>query len=196
MLRRSEELWSCGVSDWSTVQVSSRMRGGGKPKDKKRKAEKKRAASPERPPKSDEGSVNQERGKEESLGELWSSTSEDVVQEGLETALGALGGMEALERLSQGNDDEVDDRMKIFLVEIKKVCCLPHVLVKAVENSVRSEVAAKRAAMRSRAARTTVQTVCTEGSHKNKREVVNEHVGKRMRMKFVKGGDLEKIDET
>ena len=38
------------------------------------------------------------------------------------TRLHALGGMEALERLSQANDDEVDHTMKRFLAEVKKVC--------------------------------------------------------------------------
>ena len=44
-LRRSEKLNSCGVSDGCTIQVMSRMRGGGKHKDKKSKAEKKQAES-------------------------------------------------------------------------------------------------------------------------------------------------------
>ena len=44
-LKRSEKLKSCGVSDGCMIQVTSRMRGGGKHKDKKSKAEKKQAAS-------------------------------------------------------------------------------------------------------------------------------------------------------
>ena len=44
ILRKSEKLKSCGVRDGSTVQVMSRMRGGGKHKDKKGKEEKKRVA--------------------------------------------------------------------------------------------------------------------------------------------------------
>ena len=44
-LKRSEKLNSCGVSDGCTIQVMSRMRGGGKHKDKKSKAEKKQAES-------------------------------------------------------------------------------------------------------------------------------------------------------
>ena len=122
VLRRSEELTSCGVSDGSTLQVTSRMRGGGKHEDTKSKAEKKRAASPERQPKSDKGQASQERGKEESLEELRSSMSENVVQQVLETGLGAIGGAEALERLSEGSDDEVGKTMKLFLVEFKKAC--------------------------------------------------------------------------
>ena len=48
VIRRSEELRSCGVRDGSTVQLMSRMLGGGKHKDKKSKSEKKHAASPKR----------------------------------------------------------------------------------------------------------------------------------------------------
>ena len=44
ILRKSEKLKSCGVRDGSTVQVMSRMRGGGKHKDKKSKDEKKQVA--------------------------------------------------------------------------------------------------------------------------------------------------------
>ena len=40
VLRRNEKLKSCGVTDGCTIQVTSRMRGGGKHKDKKSKAEK------------------------------------------------------------------------------------------------------------------------------------------------------------
>ena len=45
VLKRSEKLKSCDVTDGCMIQVTSRMRGGGKHKDKKSKAEKKQAAS-------------------------------------------------------------------------------------------------------------------------------------------------------
>ena len=45
ILRRSDKLESCEVRDGCTIQVTSRMRGGGKHKEKKSKAEKKQAAS-------------------------------------------------------------------------------------------------------------------------------------------------------
>ena len=35
VLRKEDELKSCGVRDGSTVQIVSRLRGGGKHKDKK-----------------------------------------------------------------------------------------------------------------------------------------------------------------
>ena len=45
VLKRSEKLKSCEVTDGCMIQVTSRMRGGGKHKDKKSKAEKKQTAS-------------------------------------------------------------------------------------------------------------------------------------------------------
>ena len=44
VLKTSEKLKSCGVTDGCTIQVTSRMRGGGKHKDKKSKGEKKQVA--------------------------------------------------------------------------------------------------------------------------------------------------------
>ena len=49
VLKRSEKLKRCEVTDGCTIQVTSRMRGGGKHKDKKSKAEKKQAASGKTP---------------------------------------------------------------------------------------------------------------------------------------------------
>ena len=49
VLRRDEKLRSCGVTDGCTVQVTSRLRGGGKHKDKKGQKERKRAAKSQGP---------------------------------------------------------------------------------------------------------------------------------------------------
>ena len=45
ILRRSDKLESCEVRDGSTVEITSRMRGGGRHKEKRNKAEKKRGRS-------------------------------------------------------------------------------------------------------------------------------------------------------
>ena len=47
VLRRDEKLKNCGVSDGCAIQVTSRMRGGGKHKDKKSKVEKKQVTRQE-----------------------------------------------------------------------------------------------------------------------------------------------------
>ena len=44
VLRTSERLKSCGVTNGCTIQVTSRIRGGGKRKDKKKEGEKKQVA--------------------------------------------------------------------------------------------------------------------------------------------------------
>ena len=49
VLQRCEKLKSCEVTDGCTIQVTSRLRGGGKHKDKKSKAEKRPAASAKQP---------------------------------------------------------------------------------------------------------------------------------------------------
>ena len=48
VLRTGEKLKSCGVTDGSTIQVTSRMRGGGKHREKKSKIEKERSGSPKK----------------------------------------------------------------------------------------------------------------------------------------------------
>ena len=45
VLRTSEKLKSCGVSDGCTIQVTNRMPGGGRHKDKKKGSEKKHTSS-------------------------------------------------------------------------------------------------------------------------------------------------------
>ena len=42
VLKRSDKLRNCGFTDGCTIQVTSRMRGGGRHKDKRSQAEKKR----------------------------------------------------------------------------------------------------------------------------------------------------------
>ena len=48
ILKGSDTLESCEVRDGSIVEVTSRMRGGGKHKDKKSKSEKKQVTNPEK----------------------------------------------------------------------------------------------------------------------------------------------------
>ena len=48
VLRKSDELKSCGLSHVSTVQITSKMRGGGKHRDKQGKVEKERSGSPKK----------------------------------------------------------------------------------------------------------------------------------------------------
>ena len=61
--------------------------------------------------------------------------------------------------LSQGTDDEVDQKIKRFLVQFKKVSSVPPVPVEVLEKFLRFEVAAQRAEVKSRAEQTEEQRV-------------------------------------
>ena len=84
MPRKDDELMSFALRDGGAVQIASRLRGGGKQKDKKSRSEKKQAKSPkksqtikiqqeeksEEEPKSDEGPVMQRLDEEEVIRQL------------------------------------------------------------------------------------------------------------------------------
>ena len=61
-LRTSEKLKSCGVTDGCTVQVTSRLRGGGKHQDKKGQKERKRAVKPKGPEQKSEEELKSDEG--------------------------------------------------------------------------------------------------------------------------------------
>ena len=146
-VREGDELRKCGVRYGCTVEVMRRLRGGGRHKDKKNKVEKKQVAILRRS-ESPQAQLEQ-KDEEESKCDEGQAISEEVVQQVLERGLDVLGGTEALEHLSEGSDDEVDKKMKLFLVVFKKSCRLPPVLV---EELAKSEVTARRAAMKSQTA--------------------------------------------
>ena len=62
ILRRSDKLESCEVRDGSTIQVTSRMRGGGKHKDKKSQKERKREVKQEGPEQKLEEELKRDKG--------------------------------------------------------------------------------------------------------------------------------------
>ena len=132
------------------MEVLRRFRGGGRHKDKKNKVEKKQVAILTRS-ESPQAQLEQ-KNEEESKCDEGQAISEDVVQQVLERGLDVLGGAEALERLSEGSDDEVDKKMELFLVAFKKGCRLPPVLVEELEKLAKSEVTARSAAMKSQTA--------------------------------------------
>ena len=150
VLRGGDELRKCGVRDGCTVEVMKRLRGGGRHKDKKNKVEKKQVAILRRS-ESPQAQLEQ-KDEEESKCDEGQAISEEAVQQVLERGLDVLGGTEALERLSEGSDDEVDKKMELFLVAFKKSCRLPPVLVEELEKLAKSEVTTRRAAMKSQTA--------------------------------------------
>ena len=62
VLRGNEKLKSCGATDGCTIQVTSRMRGGGKHKDKKSQKERKREMKQEGPEQKLEEELKKDKG--------------------------------------------------------------------------------------------------------------------------------------
>ena len=108
VLRMSDVLKSCGVTDGCTVEVTSRLRGGGKRKDKKGHKERKRAVKPKGPeqkseeePKSDEGPA--------------------LIQ--MDEVLRRIEGNEEFQKIidwvSEGSEGEVQQKVQSYLATIR-----------------------------------------------------------------------------
>ena len=124
VLRRDEKLRSCGISDRCTIQVASRMRGGGRHKDKKSKVEKKQVARQE--PVSSEGPVTLE------------SDKEAVIQMLEENE----GYRKIVKMISEGGDEEYG--MQCFRAELREKSGLDASQMKGLECGVRWAVEARR----------------------------------------------------
>ena len=144
VLRGGDELRTCGVRDGCPVEVMRRLRGGGKTRTGKTRWRRSKAQF--------RGGQNHHR--HSSSKRTKRNRSVTWVKQSVRTwcsrrwrGLDVLGGPEALERLSQGSDDEVDKKMELFLVAFKKSYRLPPVLFEELEKLAKSEVTARRAAM-------------------------------------------------
>ena len=134
MLNENAELKSSEVRDGSTVRVVSRLRGGGRHKEKKSKGEKKRAAKPqegpeqktEEEPKSDKGSATQERDKEAVI---------RILEEN-------EGYRKIIKMISEGGDEEYG--MQCFRAELREKSGLDASQMKVLECGVRWAVEARR----------------------------------------------------
>ena len=110
VLKRSEKLRSSGVTDGCTIQVTSRMRGGGRHKDRRSRSEKKQAAS---------ANGNEQK----SVEELESGRGPAL----LNTNGGAVdrmiaeneGYQEFVERLSKGSDVDMEHELERYLATAK-----------------------------------------------------------------------------
>ena len=116
VLRRSDKLRSCGVSDGYTIQVTSRMRGGGRHKDKKSKAEKKQVTRQE--PVSNEGPA------------VLESEKDAVIRMMEETE----GYREIIKSISEANDEE--HGMQCFKAELHEKSGLDEEQIKVLECGV------------------------------------------------------------
>ena len=103
-LRGSDKLKSCEVRDGSTVVVTSRMRGGGRHKDKKSKSEKKQTMNPKRPEQKRDGESRSDEGPK--------MRTLDEVMERLEES---EGFRKNIENASKGSDEEVQQKVQNFV---------------------------------------------------------------------------------
>ena len=96
VLKRTERLKSCEVTDGCTIQVMSRLRGGGKHKDKKSKAEKKQVMSQKAV--SNEGPAILESEKEAII-RMWEENE---------------GNRTFVQGISEGSDVEMEQTLQIY----------------------------------------------------------------------------------
>ena len=96
VLKRSERLKSCEVTDGCTIQVMSRLRGGGKHKDKKSNAEKKQVMSQKAA--SNEGPAILESEKEAII-RMWEENE---------------GNRTFVQGISEGSDVEMEQTLQIY----------------------------------------------------------------------------------
>ena len=136
VLRGNEKLNSCGVTDGCTIQVTSRMRGGGrKHKDKKSKAEKNQAAKT--------------RTLELMFAEDEKSDKRRSIREcDTDTVIRMIEENEAYRKIIEcvegGNDDEVEAKIQWYLMKAQESRVFGEVRREVVECGIRGAVEKKR----------------------------------------------------
>ena len=132
ILKGSDKLKSCEVRDGSTVEVTSRMRGGGRHKDKKSKSEKKQITNPERP--------QQKRDGESRSGEGPEMIPMDEVMRWLEES---EEFRKNIENVSEGNEGNLQQKVQNFLASIQ-VSWMNKEQIEHLEGGVWQAVEARR----------------------------------------------------
>ena len=133
IMRRRDKLESCEVRDGSTVEVTSRMRGGGRHKDKKSKSEKKRT-------------TNSERSEQKRDGESRSGDGPEMIP--MDEVLRRLEESEEyqknIECMSEGSEGEVQQNVQKYLACIQKVSWMNKEQFEHLEGGVWKAVEARR----------------------------------------------------
>ena len=133
IMRRSDKLKSCEVRDGSKVEVTSRMRGGGRHKDKKSKSEKKQTTNPEKPEQKRDGESRSDEGPEMiTLEEAQRILEEDE------------GYQKNIERASEGSEGEVQQNVQNYLAHLQKVSWMNKEQLEHLESGVWRAVEARR----------------------------------------------------
>ena len=138
VLKRGEKLKSCGVTDGCTVQVTSRLRGGGKHKDKKGQKERKRAAKPQGP----EQKVVQECGRDAAI---------RMIEENEESRKMMVRMLEEnednrkmIESMSEGSDVDMEQTLQNYRTACRDVLEWDQEQVGMMERGLRWAVEARR----------------------------------------------------
>ena len=114
--RKSE---SCGVTDGCTIQVTSRMRGGGVHKDKECQKERKRTAKPKGPEKSVKGPATQECDMDTVVWMIQESEENwKVMVRMLEEN---ADNRKMIENMSEGSDAEMEQTLQIYPTASREV---------------------------------------------------------------------------
>ena len=132
ILRRRDKLESCEVRDGSILEVTSRMRGGGRHKDKKSKSEKKQTTNSQRPEKRD--------------GEPRSGEGPELIpmDEVLRRLEESEEYQENIECVSEGSEREVQPKVQNYLPHIQKVSWMNKEQFEHLESGVWRAVEARR----------------------------------------------------
>ena len=134
VLRTSEKLKSCGVTDGCTIQVTSRVRGGGH-KDKKKGSEKKQTASAKG---NEQKSVEEpESGRGPMLPDVYSRAMDRMTEEN-------EGYQVFIEQLSQGSEVEMERAMRTFVAVARGFSGQEHFPAEILESGIRRAVEARR----------------------------------------------------
>ena len=149
VLMRDEKLRSCGVTDGCTIQVTSRLRGGGRHKDKKKGSEKKHAVSAKgskqknvEEPKSDEGPAIQECDRDTVVQMIEESEqNRKVMVRMLEEN---EDNRKMIENICEGSDAEVDQALQNYRTAGREVLGWDQVQADLMERGLRWAIEARR----------------------------------------------------
>ena len=133
ILKGSDKLKSFEVRDGSTVEVTSRMRGGGRHKDKKSKFEKKQTTNPERPEQKRDGEARSGEGPE--------SIPMDEVLRQLEES---EEYQKKIEHVPEGSEGKVQQNVQNYLAHLQKVSWMNKEQLEHLESGVWRAVEARR----------------------------------------------------
>ena len=127
VLKRGEKLKSCEVTDGCTMQVTSRLRGGGKHKDKKSRDEKKQAASTKKT--------------EQKFGEETKKSDKEAMIRMMEEN---EASRKMIDSMSEGSEVEMEEKMRFCLTQFQQLLGWSKEQMEQLERRIRRTVEEKR----------------------------------------------------